>query len=199
MFSPVIDTCSVSGFSGVGVLAALGRSTLTWCVISGAVMMKMISRTSITSTSGVMLISAVGIWLADELKEPIAISGDLGGSPGAHRVDLRAVGDKRLADREEGMQIVGKGVEIGQHDAVRAGEGVVGKDGGQGDGEAGGGHDQRLADRAGDLLQRRLAGQTDGDQCVVDAPYGTKQADERRRSAGRREQGQADCPVRLGG
>src|SRR5574343_813550 len=163
MFSPVIETCRVIGFSGVGVLAARGKSTLTECVISGAVMMKMMSSTSITSTSGVMLISAVGIWLPGELNEPMAMLCSLRGSAGAHRVDLGAVGDEGLADGEEGVQVVGEGVQIGQHDAVGAGEGVVGEDGGQRDGKAGGGHDQRLADRAGDLLQRCLAGQADGD------------------------------------
>src|SRR5574343_526623 len=162
VLSAVIDTCSVIGFSGVGVLAARGRSTLTECVISGAVMMKMISSTSITSTSGVMLISAVGIWLPGELKEPMAMSGNLGSSAGAHRVDLGAVGDEGLANREEGVQVVGEGVESSQHDAVGTGEGVVGENGGQRDGEAGGSHDQRLADRAGDFFQCRLAGQADG-------------------------------------
>ena len=39
---------------------ASGSSTLTLCVISGAVIMKMISSTSITSTSGVTLMSAIG-------------------------------------------------------------------------------------------------------------------------------------------
>src|SRR5574343_1139091 len=132
MFSPVIETCRVIGFSGVGVLAARGRSTLTECVISGAVMMKMMSSTSITSTSGVMLISAVGIWVPCELKLPRAMLCGLHGSAGAHRVDLGAVGDEGLADGEEGVEVVGKRVEIGQHDAVGAGEGAVGEDGRQG-------------------------------------------------------------------
>ena len=79
---------------------------------------------------------------------------------------------------------------VGQDDAIDAGECVVGEDRRQRDGEAGGSHDQGFANRTGDLLQRRLAGHADGDQCVVDAPDGTEQADERRGGAGRGEEGQ---------
>ena len=49
---------SLSVFSGLA--SVFGRSTDTPEVISGAVTMKMISSTSITSTSGVTLISASG-------------------------------------------------------------------------------------------------------------------------------------------
>src|SRR5579875_244291 len=55
---------SIGGTSaGVGLVwgLAFGRSILTLCDISGAVIMKMISNTSITSASGVTLISAPGI------------------------------------------------------------------------------------------------------------------------------------------
>ncbi len=49
--------------SGLVVLAAAllarGRSMLTACFITGTVMMKMMSSTSMTSTSGVMLISFI--------------------------------------------------------------------------------------------------------------------------------------------
>ena len=50
-----------SGLVCVGMLAAFGRSTFTDCVITGIVIRKMISSTSITSTSGVMLISDIGL------------------------------------------------------------------------------------------------------------------------------------------
>jgi hypothetical protein len=36
-------------------------------------------------------------------------------------MDMRAICDQRLADREEGMQIVRKSVEISQEDTVGAG------------------------------------------------------------------------------
>ncbi len=42
------------------MLAAFGRSTFTDCVITGMVIRKMMSMTSITSTSGVVLISDIG-------------------------------------------------------------------------------------------------------------------------------------------
>ena len=49
-----------SGLVMLGWLDALGRSIFTACVSSGAVMMKITSSTSITSISGIMLISAIG-------------------------------------------------------------------------------------------------------------------------------------------
>ncbi len=53
---------TVSGWLSVliGLASVLGRSTSTPEVISGAVTMKMMSSTSITSTSGVTLMSASG-------------------------------------------------------------------------------------------------------------------------------------------
>src|SRR5690606_18583860 len=54
----------IGGTSGAScsrsATSASGNSTLTLCDIKGAVIMKMISSTSITSTSGVTLISAIG-------------------------------------------------------------------------------------------------------------------------------------------
>jgi hypothetical protein len=57
-------------------------------------------------------------------------------------------------------------------------EPVVAQHRGHGDGQADGGHDERLAHRAGHLVDRRLAGDADGGQRVVDAPDGAEQADE---------------------
>ena len=51
----------MGSFSWLSALAwVFGRSTGTPTVISGAATMKMMSSTSITSTSGVTLISAIG-------------------------------------------------------------------------------------------------------------------------------------------
>ncbi len=50
----------VSGFSSSSTVDACGRSILILWAMRGAVIMKMISSTSITSTSGIMLISAIG-------------------------------------------------------------------------------------------------------------------------------------------
>src|ERR1700682_3573022 len=49
----------LSGLVCVGILTAFGRSTFTVLVITGIVMRKMISSTSITSTSGVVLMLAI--------------------------------------------------------------------------------------------------------------------------------------------
>ena len=57
---PSIESAIWSGCVRLGVLAAFGRSIFTACVSSGAVMMKITSSTSITSMSGIMLISAIG-------------------------------------------------------------------------------------------------------------------------------------------
>jgi hypothetical protein len=46
-----------SGFVTVAMLVALGRSILTVLVITGIVIRKMMSNTSMTSTSGVVLIA----------------------------------------------------------------------------------------------------------------------------------------------
>src|SRR5690606_5779422 len=55
-----IDRVTVAGSAGVGVACAAGRSSLIDCVNSGAARMKITSSTSITSTIGVTLISAIG-------------------------------------------------------------------------------------------------------------------------------------------
>src|SRR5207342_3836577 len=61
---PSVLMATVTGgtLSGGGLLdsVASGSLTTTLCVIRGAVIMKMISSTSITSTSGVTLMSAIG-------------------------------------------------------------------------------------------------------------------------------------------
>jgi hypothetical protein len=48
------------GFSGGGLSVGCGRSILILCDSIGTVIMKMINNTSITSTSGVTLMSAIG-------------------------------------------------------------------------------------------------------------------------------------------
>jgi hypothetical protein len=101
------------------------------------------------------------------------------------------------AGGEEGEHVVGEGVQLGQRVAVGAGEGVVGHGGRDGHGEADGGHDQRLADRAGDLVQRALAAHADRHQRVVDAPDGAEEADEGRARCDGGEEGLAVFEARL--
>ena len=71
-------------------------------------------------------------------------------------------------------------------------ERVVGEHRGNRDGEAERGHDERLADGAGDLVERALPAHADRDQRVIDAPHRAEQADERRGAADRGEHGQPD-------
>jgi hypothetical protein len=56
----LIDSEMWSGLVRLGLLVARGRSIFTEWVSSGAVTMKITSSTSITSISGIMLISAIG-------------------------------------------------------------------------------------------------------------------------------------------
>src|SRR3954462_2459199 len=103
---------------------------LTACLSTGTVIMKIMSSTSMTSTSGVMLISfitsSVSSWV------PKAISASL-----LHRHHLGGVaaGHPRAGD-EGGMQVVGKAVQLVQHALVAAHEGVVAQHGGDRDRQA---------------------------------------------------------------
>ncbi len=106
-------------------------------------------------------------------------------------MNLCAVGDERFADREEGVQIVCKAIEIGQHNPVGTGKRVIGKNGRQGHRQPGSGHDQGLADGTCDLLQGGLPRHADRHQRVVKPPYGTEQPNEGCGRASGRQQGQS--------
>src|SRR5690349_13107729 len=113
--------------------------------------MKMISSTSITSTSGVTLMSAIG-----PPPEPPELNAMVGLPVGCvrsalHFADARAGG-------EEVVQVVRESVELGVGAAVDAHEVVVREHRRDRDAEADRGHDQRLADRAGDGVDRGRAG-----------------------------------------
>src|SRR5574340_1551635 len=172
-----------SGRVMLGVLLALGRSILTECVKSGVVMMKITSRTSITSTSGTTLISAIGPCWRRGSKLPMAMASPLRGRAlfqlhcGTQRASRAGRTAGFVAHGEHGVQVMGKGVQFGQPDAVAAVERVVGQHGGNGDGQPDGGHDKRLADRARYFVERALAREADVDQRVVDPPDGAEQSD----------------------
>src|SRR5262245_6327468 len=79
--------------TAVGLVAARGRFTSMPRYIMGAVSMKIRSRTSTTSTSGMMLISAsVGpirrLSLLSRLNAIFGAAGDLGGVPGQEVQEL---------------------------------------------------------------------------------------------------------------
>src|SRR5690606_32115704 len=108
---------TASGFSSCGSARApvLGRSTGTPTTRSGAVTMKMMSSTSITSTKGVMLISAMGWRLA-----PLARGGWIVAAISGLPV-IQAAGEDGRELVHEGLQPVGVAVHVG-------GELVVGDD-----------------------------------------------------------------------
>src|SRR5690242_887338 len=115
-----------SGFVRLAWLAAFGKSIFTAWVSSGAVMMKMTRRTSITSISGIMLISAIGADSPPALKLPNAISGCSADRQRRrlerhHRSDIVDAG----AGSEESVEIVRERVELREHHAVAAHECVV--------------------------------------------------------------------------
>ena len=71
----------------------------------------------------------------------------------SYYVNLRAIGNERLADSEEGVQIMSKGIEVGHDYPVSPGKGVVGEHRRQRHSQPGGGHDQRLANRSGNFFR----------------------------------------------
>src|SRR5512146_718872 len=98
----------------LGELDALGRSIFTACVSSGAVMMKITSNTSMTSISGIMLISAIGVPAPVLLNSPNAMSG----RPFYQRCRFyrryrRNVFDVRTGGKE-GEQVMRERIELGE-------------------------------------------------------------------------------------
>src|SRR4051812_743348 len=165
----------MEGPPSLGRAAAMrGRSILRLDVMSGAVIMKITSSTSMTSISGVMLMSLIGCDAGVRSRRPNAMvrrwSGC--GESSSGRVELHFT------------QVVREAFEIGFACGNPLAEDVVREHGRDRDGEAGGGEDEGLADRAGDLLDRDAVALGHAAQRMEDAPYGTEQANERRGGAG---------------
>src|SRR5215472_8317910 len=78
-----------SGLVCVGMLTALGRSPFTVLVITGIVIRKMMRSTSITSTSGVVLMVAIMPPLLDSPTFIDMVSYSLKSAPGRHVVPRR--------------------------------------------------------------------------------------------------------------
>src|SRR5438105_11532480 len=131
-----------SGLVCVGRLRSFGSSTRTFCTTTGIVMRKMISSTNITSTSGVVLICEFRS-SSSACPTCIAISGRLG-----HLVRRMA------AAKERHLQSAAEAAHILHRHAVASHEPVVAEHRGYRDGEAERRHDERLADGAGDLVDR---------------------------------------------
>src|SRR5690348_5034654 len=110
-------------------------------------MMKITSSTSITSTSGVVLISLMG------------------GGP-----ELASSGSGAKAMSEVDMDAADEAVQVRENDAVASHARIVREHRRNSDDEARGSHDQRLAHLIGDLLQLHLSRAGQPDQRVVDPP-----------------------------
>src|SRR5256712_2718988 len=135
-----------SGLVCVGRLRSRGSSTGTFWITTGMVMRKMMSSTSITSTSGVVLIcefrsSSVScptvIAMSDRLVRGVA-----------------AAEQRHLHGAAEAPHVL-------HGDAVAAHEPVVSQHCRDGHRETERGHDERLADRPRHLVDRRLSGDAD--------------------------------------
>jgi hypothetical protein len=94
------------------------------------------------------------------------------------------------------VQVVRKTCQLLEDRLVAAKQPVIAHHRGNRDRETKCCHDQRLADRAGDRVDRRLPRHADADQRAIDADDGTEQADERSGRPNRRKQRQARAQPR---
>ena len=157
-----------------------------------------------TSISGVMLMSLIGCAPGLRSRRPkamAALAQAAGRAPGRSQARPRPLGgsDRRerggLVLHDHLAQVVREAFELGLARGDALAEDVVGEHRRDRDGQAGGRHHQRFADRPRDALDRDRAGRRDAEQRVVDAPDGAEQADERRRAADRGEQHLAELEL----
>src|SRR6185369_2732275 len=177
-----------SGFVCRAMLVSFGSVTGTVCVTTGIVIRKMMSSTSITSTSGVVLIAETTS-SSSPSEGPTVIA--MAGSSALRRCARGDRGRDGPCAHQHAVQVGTEAAHRFHRDLVAADEPVVAEHRRHRDRETDGGHDQRLADRTGDLVDRRLAGDADRGQRVVDAPDSAEQADERRRRADGGEEGKS--------
>src|SRR4051812_33215066 len=153
-----------------------GRST-TPVVISGAVTMKMISSTSITSMNGTMLISLIvrrrlpPRWLTFGISDALC-----GGGADVALQDVRELLD-------EGLELDRDAVDVAR-------EAVVGDHRGYRGEQADRGGDERFRDAGRNARERHLRHVRQPDERMHDSPHRAEQADVRRHRADRREERQ---------
>src|SRR3989441_6828248 len=147
----------------VGGLRSRGSSSGTFWITTGMVMRSMMSSPSITSTSGVVLICE---FRSSSVSCPTVIA-----------MSERLVRSVAAAEQRH-LHRAAEAPHVLHRDAVTPHEPVVSQHRGHRDGEAERGHDERLADRAGHLVDRGLAGDADRGQRVIDAPDRAEEADE---------------------
>src|SRR5580765_323118 len=202
---PSLSTAMVmfSGLVWVGILTAFGSFTGTVLVITGMVIRKMISSTSITSTSGVVLILSIAppssppTFIAMVRSSRAAFEARAGVPQGtpvapellrslvgrclrrsrAHAAD-RAAGVHARATHQESVQVAREITQRVLQCLIAAEQPVVAHDRRHRHEQSEGGHDERLTDGAGHLVDARLAGDTDADERVQDAPHCPEEAHE---------------------
>src|SRR5665647_681265 len=152
---------------------ACGRFTSTPWVSMGAVTMKMMRRTSITSTSGVTLISAMTLRSPARPEELIIAMASSFFDLALEEVD--EFGRKAV---DPGMDRPDAGQEV-----------VIGDDGRDGRAQPRRGGDEGLGDAGGHGGQRGVSRGSDSGEGVHDPPHGAEQADERSDAAGGGEKG----------
>src|SRR5512146_20212 len=160
-----------SSSARIALPLARGRLTSTPRATIGAVTMKMMRRTSITSTRGVTLISAI-IRRSPLLLPAMPIA--------LHLVDVAL---------EEVEELDGEAVDPGRDRPDPVQEIVVRHDRRDRRRQSRGRRDQRLRDAGGHRGQRRAPRGGDPREGVHDPPDGPEQSDERRRASGGGEEG----------
>src|SRR5215831_21116983 len=166
MFSGLVSRISFRSFG-----SCTGIDVLT----TGVVIRKMISSTSMMSTSGVVLIVEMTA-SSSPSADPTFIA--MASTPDGARL--------RRAE-QHGVQVRAEAAHAVHRRLVAANEPVVSEHRGNRDGKTDGSHDQRLAHRTRNLVDRCLAGNADRGERIDDSPDGPEQSDEGRRRADRRE------------
>src|SRR5687767_560901 len=156
-----------SGLVTVTTLRSAGSFTGICWTTTGIVIRKMMSSTSITSTSGVVLMAAITSCSSETSWPTVIAMADLlaGGGDGAACADLL------VAAHQHHVQVGREGAQVLQRDLVAAHQPVVAEHRRDRDREADGRHDQRLAHGAGDLVDRGLSRDADRGERGVDPPH----------------------------
>src|SRR3984957_6296251 len=191
--APCLSTVMFSGRVCVTRLVALGSVSGTCWRMTRMVMMKMISSTNITSTSGVTLMSDIATPSSSppdtcSAMKDYSLTGERSSGRLADRGRRLVHPQAHLDSRNQvGMQLMCEVADAFLHSLVAAQENVVAQHCRNRDHQPDGGHDQCLTNGAGHLFNGTLSRDADGDQCVVDADHGAEQADEGRGGADRGE------------
>src|SRR5450432_4281924 len=162
------DSVMFSGLVSRTSLRSFGSCTGIAVVITGMVIRKMISSTSITSTSGVVLMAETTS-SSSPLAGPtlIAMAGLLGLYRGLRRAE------------QNGVQVRPESANALHRCLVAAHQPVVSKHRRHRHRQTDRRHDQRFTHRSRDLVDRRLARDADRCQRMIDTPHRAEKSHER--------------------